>query len=69
MLKLMINSLTLDSLTCCDKKSVVKRFTAPHQDNINEYVAENRQLFNRELNERSITLFMQKMNALIDRLK
>ena len=60
---------TIDGVLTCPPNQVSSLYKVMKESLEEESAAENRPLFNRELNERSITLFMQKMNALIDRLK
>ncbi|WP_417146073.1 glycosyltransferase [Porphyromonas sp.] len=60
---------TIDGVLTCPPNQVSSLYEVMKESLEEESAAENRPLFNRELNERSITLFMQKMNALIDRLK
>lgn len=60
---------TIDGVLTCPPNQVSSLYKVMKESLEEESAAENRPLFNRELNERSITLFMQKMNALIERLK
>lgn len=60
---------SMEGVLTCPPNQVSSLYEVMKESLEEDSVAENRSLFNRELNERSITLFMQKMNALIDRLK